>query len=755
MPQPKNQFLRVFIPTLLIVLGIVFAFAVFRTSQSTPAPQPAATAPASTPAGSTGAAATPDAPTPIVRDPSSTASTPPQSSSPTPTPSAPAVPAGTAFHAERVTAAAPAPLGSLDPAGPYKLQLEFSTHGAGVTSIKLTDHAETIGGNDHVAVQTAHDAGPDAPPFAPLSAVSVVIIPSGGEQSDPVELHGPVWRPIDGRPGAFEARVLDDQDRPVLRIERVYLLPEGKNTFTVRQQVVNLAPYPLAFYFFERGTIDLPGVAAAYGGDKRRVHFGYLMDPKSDPTQTNVLSSKFLLEHPALIKAGEPVVKTIWPNEDSVGYSLSWVGNTNRYFGTAIFPVTDPNVVASRALPWVTRVDRVVVPTTTETAALELASARFALAPAGQTGDWADLSHMVYAGPLDREVLRKDPVTKTVGLPGFVVYNFGGMCASCTFEPVSNLLLWILHSLHKFVLHDWALSIIGLVLIVRTCLHPVTKWSQIRMARFGKQMSAVGPKQKALQEKYKTEPKKLQEETAKLWREEGISPAGMLGCIPMLFQTPIWIALYAVLFFSVELRHEGAFYGLFQRVQPGNWPTWQFLGDLAEPDRLIMFGRDINIPLIGGLLGPINSLNILPLLLGIVFFIQQKYLTPPTTGTLTPEQEFQQKLMKWMTVIMFPVFMYNAPSGLAVYFICNSTFAILESRYIRSHMDKYDLLNVDKMRAAREARQARGVGTSIIDRRTGAKAPPVKESFLERLQRLAIEKQKEAERLRRQPPKKK
>jgi len=81
----------------------------------------------------------------------------------------------------------------------------------------------------------------------------------------------------------------------------------------------------------------------------------------------------------------------------------------------------------------------------------------------------------------------------------------------------------------------------------------------------------------------------------------------------------------------------------------------------------------------------------------VVFFIQQKYLTPPTApGTLSPEQEQTQFMMKIMMVIMFPLFMYNAPSGLALYFLTNSTLSILESRYIRSHIDKYDLSNPKK-----------------------------------------------------------
>ncbi|MEC9374472.1 MAG: YidC/Oxa1 family membrane protein insertase, partial [Planctomycetota bacterium] len=219
-----------------------------------------------------------------------------------------------------------------------------------------------------------------------------------------------------------------------------------------------------------------------------------------------------------------------------------------------------------------------------------------------------------------------------------------------------------------------------------TVLHPVTKRSQIGIQRFSKQMQALAPKQQKLKEKYKDDPKRMQQEMAKLMREEGVSFTGMLGCLPMFLQSPIWIALYAMLYFAFDLRHEEAFYGLFQKITGG---AWAFLGDLSAPDRFIDFGRTLfTIPL----LGQISSINVLPLLLGVVFYIQQKYLTPPPSAAMTPEQEMQQKIMKVMLVVMFPVFMYNAPSGLTIYFITNSVLGIFESRYIRAHIDQMDLM---------------------------------------------------------------
>src|SRR5207247_577848 len=155
-----------------------------------------------------------------------------------------------------------------------------------------------------------------------------------------------------------------------------------------------------------------------------------------------------------------------------------------------------------------------------------------------------------YAGPLHRPWMDKDANVAATGLSGLVYYNFGGPCFWCTFSVLTSSLLWLLRLLATRVVFDWALAIIVLVVVVRTILHPLTKWSQIRMARFGKQMQAMGPKQKKVQEKYKDDPAKMREEMGKLWREEGISPAGFLGCLPGLAQSPVWFALSAMLHFA-------------------------------------------------------------------------------------------------------------------------------------------------------------------------------------------------------------
>ena len=120
------------------------------------------------------------------------------------------------------------------------------------------------------------------------------------------------------------------------------------------------------------------------------------------------------------------------------------------------------------------------------------------------------------------------------------------------------------------------------------------------MMRFSKQMQALAPKQKAIQEKYKDDRVKMQQEMTRLMREEGVNYAGMLGCLPMFLQTPVWIALYAMLYMTFELRHEPAFFGVVQSV----FKDWSFLGDLSVGDHFIDFGHSLfSVPMMGDITG--------------------------------------------------------------------------------------------------------------------------------------------------------
>ena len=135
-----------------------------------------------------------------------------------------------------------------------------------------------------------------------------------------------------------------------------------------------------------------------------------------------------------------------------------------------------------------------------------------------------------------------------------------------------------------------------------------------------------------------------------------------------------------MLYFAFELRQQPAFFGVFQ-----NFGGWGFLSDLSSQDRFIPLGTTINLYVL-----QLSSINLIPILMGVVFWLQQKYMSPTATPNMTPEQESQQKMMKWMMVILFPFMLYSAPSGLTLYIATSTLVGIFESRRIKAEVDKMD-----------------------------------------------------------------
>jgi len=576
--------------------------------------------------------------------------------------------------------------------------IEFTALGAGIEALKLPNEYVTTDKIEHVALQErVNSNGTNAVPFAALAVEingSTVALASSG-----------TWH--ETRPGVFEAFVDTLDGDPVVRIERRFAVPNPTSySFTLTQTIENLTDAPINARLISTGPIDLAQAKSTYAGDRRRVRYGFLQSPAMQQGDLTVVVDADLKNRSSLLGKRSAsktyaVAAPVWPNEKSIEKErrLSWIGFSDRYFTVIVHPQFDPATITApeqKLLAGVESIDRLVLNPTekpNETVmVLRLTGVMDTIAP----GAAATHTLGVFAGPRTKPIFNADPLLQSLNVPAMVVYNLGGMCAPCTFSWLTGILINVLRLFHS-ISGDWAVAIIMLVILVRTCLHPVTRWSQIRMQKFGVQMQSMAPKQKALKEKYKDDPKKLQAEMGKLWREEGLSPTGMLGCLPMFLQSPVFIALYATLFFAVELRHQPAFYGIFQKITGG---SWHFLYDLSMPDGAIPLPASWHFSF--PLWGTVSSINILPLLLGVVFFAHQKYLTPPTQATITPEQASQQKMMKVMMVVMFPLMMYTAPSGLALYFITNSAIAIVENKWIRAHMNKHGMLDIENIRASKK-----------------------------------------------------
>ena len=584
--------------------------------------------------------------------------------------------------------------------------IAFTPLGAGINSIKLPDEFETVEAIEHVSLQARVDHPSLELSAIPFAAYSIEI------NGEPVYLGGSKTEHLWAQKsvGVFESFVDDADGNPVVRIERKYTLkPNQRHGFFLDETIENLTDGALSVRLVTTGPMDMPQAETTYAGDRRRVRYGYLLPQEQQGTSLAVTPDDELKSRTKLL--GKKIQSTysksyatsltVWPNEEVLPHAtrLSWIGFSDRYFVVALHPHFDPTAVTKpeeKLLKGISRIDRLVLDpyagSLESVQVFKLVGDLHELGPKESTTN----TLAVYAGPRNRPVMMTEPEIAALNMPAMVVSNLGGMCAPCTFHWLTDILINILRTFHMMV-GDWAISILLLVVLVRSCLHPVTRWSQIRVQRFSVQMQAMAPKQKAIREKYKNDSKKQQQEMGKLWKEEGISPAGMLGCLPMFLQSPVWIALYATLFFATELRHEPAFYGVFQDVF-----HWSFMNDLSAPDHAIPLPAAMHFSF--PMWGNVTSINILPLLLGFVMYAHQKYLTPPTQATLTPEQQSQQKMMKVMTIVLFPLMMYAAPSGLALYFITNSTIAVVENKWIRAHMKKHGMLEIENIRTEKKSK---------------------------------------------------
>lgn len=207
----------------------------------------------------------------------------------------------------------------------------------------------------------------------------------------------------------------------------------------------------------------------------------------------------------------------------------------------------------------------------------------------------------------------------------------------------SKLLLLSMNALHEFGLsYGW--SIIVITVVIKLLFWPLTNASTKSMKR----MAALQPEMKALQEKYKDDPKKMNLKLMEFMKEHKVSPLG--GCLPMLLQMPVFFGFFFMIKSAIELR--GA----------------QFLwaNDLSSSD---------TIWILPGLNFPINPM---PLLMGVTMFFQAR-MTPPSPGM----DPVQQKIMKYMP-LMFMVFLYNFSAGLTLYWTVQNLLTIAQMKLTKS-----------------------------------------------------------------------
>ncbi|MDQ7816498.1 MAG: membrane protein insertase YidC [Melioribacteraceae bacterium] len=261
-------------------------------------------------------------------------------------------------------------------------------------------------------------------------------------------------------------------------------------------------------------------------------------------------------------------------------------------------------------------------------------------------------SFRLYIGPIDYDILKNygNNLQSVVDFGSFFGLRF-------IIRPISEyVLLPLLQFLHSFI-PNYGFVIIAFSIIIKFALHPLTKQSLKSM----KKMQLLQPKIAELKEKHKDDPQKVQKETMKLYSTYGINPMG--GCLPMLLQMPILIALWSLFNVAIDIRQQ---------------PFMLWINNLSAPD--VIYRMPFKIPLFG-----IDVISGLAVLLGITMFFQQKMSV----------KDPSQKALVYLMPVMFTALFMTFPSGLNLYYFMFNLLSIGQQYYINHKKGDGELVPVE------------------------------------------------------------
>ncbi|MBA4747302.1 MAG: membrane protein insertase YidC [Sphingopyxis sp.] len=313
-----------------------------------------------------------------------------------------------------------------------------------------------------------------------------------------------------------------------------------------------------------------------------------------------------------------------------VGFASTggWIGFTDKYWLAAVIPGQKDKVTAEMKV-----------------GAGQLYQTNFARgAITVAAGKAVTETSQIFAGAKEVNVL--DDYSERLGITRLDYAIDWGWFAVIA-KPIFYLLDWLFKSVLNF-----GLAIMALTLIIRLLMFPIAQKQFHSMA----QMRVVQPKMKELQDKYKDDKPKMQQELMKLYKTEKINP--FMGCLPVLLQIPIFYALYKVLMLTIEMRHQ---------------PFALWIDDLSVPDPamvLNLFGLlDFTPPAILGI-------GVLAILLGVTMWLQFRLNPTPTD----PVQQQVFAIMPWMMMFMMAPF----AAGLLLYWITNNILTIAQQKWMYS-----------------------------------------------------------------------
>jgi len=398
--------------------------------------------------------------------------------------------------------------------------------------------------------------------------------------------------------------------RPLYSSEQQqYQLGENQDQLVVDLQFSENGVNYTKRFTFKRGDYDL-GVRYLIDNQSDQAWTGHMFgqlkrDDSKDPSSSTATGTATYLGA-ALWTKDEPYTKVSMGDMDDKSLKKTveggWIAWLQHYFVTAWIPAPDQtNLVQTRKDSQGNYI-------------IGFTGPAVSVAPGSQGETYATL----YAGPKSQDQLEE----LSPGLRLTVDYGILWFIA----QPI----FWLLQNIHA-LLGNWGWSIIALTIVIKLAFFPLSAASYRSMAR----MRAVSPKMQALKEQFGDDRQKMSQAMMELYKKEKINPLG--GCLPILVQMPVFLALYWVLLESVEMRQ-------------APWMFW--ITDLSIKDPFF----------------------ILPIIMGLTMFIQQQ-LNP------TPPDPMQAKVMKLLPII-FTFFFLWFPAGLVLYWVVNNCLSIAQQWYI-------------------------------------------------------------------------
>jgi len=272
------------------------------------------------------------------------------------------------------------------------------------------------------------------------------------------------------------------------------------------------------------------------------------------------------------------------------------------------------------------------------------------------TTSLAEDVYRFYLGPRSLNILQNYNLGNTV----FPLHDMQltEMAGSRGFlAPLERVLLWLLSFFHSMT-GNYGIAIILLTLLVRIAFFPLSKKGSEATFR----MQAIAPKIKELQEKYKDNRQKLNTEMAELYKKEGYNP--LKGCLPMLLQLPIFLAMFNLFRTHFELR--GAMF----------IPGW--IPDLSVPEYIWAFPEGVSLPLLGW-----DALRLLPFI-----YVASQLLYGKVTQTPDQKTNPQMKMIMFAMPIVFFFVLYDMPSGLLVYWTSSNVLTMVQQVAIMKYLAK-------------------------------------------------------------------